>query len=527
MATDPSSLDWTSARRVSYLLRQSFRYEYPEPIRDLSHRLVVIPPERFGDQLRLRHQVSVDAEGVRFEDRKDRFGNVIIDVFAPRVSDAIEFVAEVMVERHAAKPNRLADGWRPGGIPPGAATPHGGGRPHPQGGRIFGGICRVGSSPGGPDQRLGVSVDDLPVRGDGRADDRGGGTRAWAGCLPGLRPRDAGPLPRLRPAVALRRRTPAGRGRQPRLGGGCATTERRHGRCHRLHIRSDTREPRRTELRDDRGWQRLLRRGANLRHLHLGRQGTPVHPQESHSHRTGFRRLGRAPRATLLSNPQLALIYLVPEMNRSRVLVVEDDARLAAMFGRVLGAEGHEVDGVGGGVEELRRANEQPFDLVVLDIMLPSLDGVSVCRRLRATAQVPVLMLTALGGTSDRVRGLDAGADDYLVKPFAYEELLARVRALLRRSAPLDPLRFADLLLEPPSRGAWRGKRSMTLTATEFELLRHFMRHPRQVLTRDQLLEAVWKGEPESDNVVAVYVGYLMQKLEEGGEPRLLDHVQI
>ncbi|HXM73477.1 MAG TPA: transglutaminase family protein [Candidatus Dormibacteraeota bacterium] len=111
MATDPSSLDWTSARRVSYLLRQSFRYEYPEPIRDLSHRLVVIPPERFGDQRRLRHQVSVDAEGVRFEDRKDRFGNVIIDVFAPRVSETIEFVAEVTVERHAAEPNRLAAGW--------------------------------------------------------------------------------------------------------------------------------------------------------------------------------------------------------------------------------------------------------------------------------------------------------------------------------------------------------------------------------------------------------------------------------
>ena len=124
------------------------------------------------------------------------------------------------------------------------------------------------------------------------------------------------------------------------------------------------------------------------------------------------------------------------------------------------------------------------------------------------------------------MRGLDAGADDYLVKPFAYEELLARVRALLRRSAPGDHLRFADVLLEPPSRGAWRGLRSMTLTATEFDLLQHFMRHPRQVLTRDQLLEAVWRGEPESDNVVAVYVGYLRQKLEEGGEPRLLHTVR-
>ena len=119
-------------------------------------------------------------------------------------------------------------------------------------------------------------------------------------------------------------------------------------------------------------------------------------------------------------------------MKRFRILVVEDDARLAATLERVLVAEGHEVERVGDGLEALRRAREEPFDLVVLDIMLPSLDGVGLCRRLRASAQVPVLMLTALGGTSERVRGLDAGADDYLVKPFAYEELLARVRALLR-----------------------------------------------------------------------------------------------
>jgi two-component system response regulator MprA len=213
-------------------------------------------------------------------------------------------------------------------------------------------------------------------------------------------------------------------------------------------------------------------------------------------------------------------------MTTSRILVVEDDQRLAATLERVLTAEGHQVELVGDGMEALRRAREQPFELVVLDIMLPSLDGIGVCRRLRATAQVPILLLTALGGTDERVRGLDAGADDYLVKPFAYEELLARVRALLRRAGPNDHLRFADLLLEPQSRGAWRGKRAMNLTATEFDLLQHFLRHPRQVLTREQLLESVWKGEPEGDNVVAVYVGYLRQKLEEGGESRLLHTVR-
>ncbi|HEY1420245.1 MAG TPA: transglutaminase family protein [Candidatus Dormibacteraeota bacterium] len=111
MAIEPSTVDWTSARKASYLLRQSFRYEYPEPIRDLTHRLVVIPPERFGDQRRLRHELSVDLDGVRLEDRRDRFGNVIVDVFAPRVAAVIEFVAEVLVERHAEEPNRVADGW--------------------------------------------------------------------------------------------------------------------------------------------------------------------------------------------------------------------------------------------------------------------------------------------------------------------------------------------------------------------------------------------------------------------------------
>jgi two-component system, OmpR family, response regulator MprA len=210
-------------------------------------------------------------------------------------------------------------------------------------------------------------------------------------------------------------------------------------------------------------------------------------------------------------------------MADSRILVVEDDRPLAATLERVLATEGYDVEVAGDGNEALRRARDRPFDLAVLDVMLPGLDGIAVCKRLRATGPIPILLLTALGGTDERVRGLDSGADDYLVKPFAYEELLARVRALLRRTTPVDHLRFGDLRLEPASHAAWRGDRPLELTATEFELLEHFMRHPRQVLSRDQLLDAVWKGDAEGGNVVAVYVGYLRHKL---GEPDLLHTVR-
>jgi two-component system response regulator MprA len=210
----------------------------------------------------------------------------------------------------------------------------------------------------------------------------------------------------------------------------------------------------------------------------------------------------------------------------SRVLVVEDDARLAATLERMLSAEGHDVELAADGSAALRSAKLRTPDLAVLDLMLPGIDGITVCTRLRETAQFPILMLTALSGTEQRVRGLDSGADDYLVKPFEYQELLARVRALLRRTRPADRLRFGDVVLEPATRSAWRGSRQLTLTATEFELLAHFMRHPRQVLTRDQLLEAVWSGEPENDNVVAVYVGYLRDKLEERNGSRLLQTVR-
>src|SRR5206468_4699153 len=162
----------------------------------------------------------------------------------------------------------------------------------------------------------------------------------------------------------------------------------------------------------------------------------------------------------------------------SRILVVEDDPRLAATLDRVLAAEAYDVEVAGDGNEALRRARARPFDLVVLDVMLPGLDGIAVCKRLRAAGPVPILRLTALGGTEERVRGLDSGADDYLVKPFAYEELLARVRALLRRTTPADHLRFGDLRVEPASRAAWRGERALELTQTEFDLLQHFLRHP-------------------------------------------------
>ena len=213
-------------------------------------------------------------------------------------------------------------------------------------------------------------------------------------------------------------------------------------------------------------------------------------------------------------------------MAPARILVVDDDAAIAATIARVLRAEGHEVEVAGDGDAALRAARSGGHDLVVLDVLLPGMDGVSVCRRLRAGGDLPILMLTALGATGDRVRGLDSGADDYLVKPFAYQELVARVRALLRRSGGRDRLRFADLVIEPGTHEAWRDGRPIELTRTEFELLRHFLRHPRLVLTRDQLLEAVWNGEPAGDNVVAVYVGYLRQKLEAGGGGRLIHTVR-
>jgi two-component system response regulator MprA len=211
------------------------------------------------------------------------------------------------------------------------------------------------------------------------------------------------------------------------------------------------------------------------------------------------------------------------------VLVVDDDEKITSFLRRALAYEGYQVEVAPSGSVALGQALKAPPDLVVLDVMMPGLDGVEVCRRLRAGGDVPVLMLTARDDVSSRVKGLDAGADDYLVKPFALEELLARLRALLRRREAAAPtvLRFADLALDTASRQAQRGGRGIDLTTKEFELLSLFLRHPRRVLTRDAIMEQIrgYDFDGES-NVIEVYVGHLRQKLETEGEPRLIHTVR-
>jgi two-component system response regulator MprA len=214
---------------------------------------------------------------------------------------------------------------------------------------------------------------------------------------------------------------------------------------------------------------------------------------------------------------------MVVSAGARRILVVDDDPMVATTVQRVLRPEGYEVDVALGGAQAIERAHANRPDLVVLDLMMPGIDGLEVCRQLRADGDLPILMLTARSGTADRVKGLDTGADDYLVKPFAYAELLARVRALLRRTPPpATLLQFGDLSVEIETGEVRRGQRVIPLTAREFALLIHFLRHPRQVLTRDQLLASVWAGEDTDDNVVAVYIGYLRDKLESDDEPRLI-----
>ncbi|MEU8763920.1 response regulator transcription factor [Streptomyces sp. NPDC048659] len=217
---------------------------------------------------------------------------------------------------------------------------------------------------------------------------------------------------------------------------------------------------------------------------------------------------------------------------RGRVLVVDDEPEVRAALADALVVEGYEVRCVADGLAALSEIAAWEPDAVVLDVMMPVLDGLAVCRRLRGVGdRTPVLVLTALDAVSDRVDGLEAGADDYLVKPFALDELLARVAALLRRAAPDPsdaggPLVFGDLVVDPVSRTGRRGERWMEFSRTEAALLEVFLRHPGQVMTREVLLELVWGRDfgPDS-NSPAVYVGYLRRKLEAGGEPRLLHTV--
>lgn len=219
----------------------------------------------------------------------------------------------------------------------------------------------------------------------------------------------------------------------------------------------------------------------------------------------------------------------------SRILVVEDERSILSAIRRGMAFEGYTVDVAETGPQALDIVRDHLPDLIVLDIMLPGIDGIEVCRRIRAAGEdVPILMLTAKDDVQDRVAGLDAGADDYLIKPFAFEELLARVRALLRRLERHDDdrlggeaLQFDDLTLDSTTRYAHRGERRIELTTREFDLLMMFMRHPNQVLPREMIMERVWGYDfPGESNVLEVYVKNLRRLLEAGGEPRIVQTVR-
>jgi two-component system, OmpR family, response regulator MprA len=217
----------------------------------------------------------------------------------------------------------------------------------------------------------------------------------------------------------------------------------------------------------------------------------------------------------------------------ARILVVDDEPAVQSALSRALTMERYDVAQASDGQEALDRLGAGPFEAVILDIAMPRVDGLEVCRRLREGGdRTPVLMLTARGEVDDRVAGLDAGADDYLVKPFALRELLARVRALLRRAeeeetGQEEALSFEDIQLDLRSHEAWRGKRLMALTRTEFLLLEMFLRHPRKVLTRSAIFEHVWGYDfGSSSNSLGVYMGYLRRKTEIDEEPRLLHTVR-
>lgn len=214
-----------------------------------------------------------------------------------------------------------------------------------------------------------------------------------------------------------------------------------------------------------------------------------------------------------------------------KILVVDDEPAVRDAVQRALRLESYEVEAAADGTEALRNLTLSSPDLIILDVLMPGVDGLEVCRRLRkAGDSTPILMLTARDSVANRVEGLDAGADDYLVKPFALDELLARVRALLRRSSPDGAeqlVRFADVTLDPVTREVKRGPRSINLTRTEFLLLELFLHNPRRVLTREIILDRVWGFDfgPES-NSLEVYIGYLRKKMELDGESRVIHTIR-
>jgi two-component system, OmpR family, response regulator MprA len=214
------------------------------------------------------------------------------------------------------------------------------------------------------------------------------------------------------------------------------------------------------------------------------------------------------------------------------ILVIEDEQKIADFLRRGLTYEGFKVEVCLDGESGLKAARDTPPDFVILDWMLPGLDGLEVCKRIRAAGGTPILMLTAKDAIADRVQGLDAGADDYVVKPFSFDELMARVRALLRRAKPIpegtgEVLKVADLVMNTGTREVWRHNRKIDLTAKEFDLLELFMRHPRQVLTRETIYDRIWGYDFGGEsNIIEVYVRYLRQKTETETEPRLLQTVR-
>ncbi len=214
---------------------------------------------------------------------------------------------------------------------------------------------------------------------------------------------------------------------------------------------------------------------------------------------------------------------------KERILIIEDDEAIVRVLRRSLAYEGYTVDAATDGESGLTLARDAHPDLVVLDWMLPGMDGLEVCQRLRGGGNIPILMLTAKDTVQDRVQGLDAGADDYMVKPFQLDELLARVRALLRRTQPerIPVLSFNDMTLDTSTRQAMRKGRAISLTAKEYDLLELFLRHPRQVLTREMIFDRVWGYDFGGEsNVLDVYIRYLRQKLELEGESRLIHTVR-